>query len=266
MLFSSLGVLQDIIKDSEEKILDFNKEDVFVSRDDMDTNDPKETGESSPVSDHHTKSSSSSFADIDDEKHVTQRIFAKNLQWIIEWLFTKVIDDGWDKHKENDAAYVVFQANVIEFLKQTYISKEKTDTTINNMMNFIESLKKKEDHEVKNKLKTLDETNSSISTNLISLTELLRKVNVPAMKTLLEAIKSNVIYQHEHYKSLEDSYNKLTSQYTTLESSYKSLSLDLGPQPKIKAMVSEMFRVFKALAPSPSINIPKLTGAPIKSQ
>ncbi|GJV46044.1 hypothetical protein Tco_1430580 [Tanacetum coccineum] len=40
-------VTGDIIKDSEKKILDFNKEDVFVSRDDMDTNDPKEIGESS---------------------------------------------------------------------------------------------------------------------------------------------------------------------------------------------------------------------------
>ncbi|GJX49950.1 hypothetical protein Tco_0276795 [Tanacetum coccineum] len=77
-----------------------------------------------------------------------------------------------------------------------------TEDTDDLLPKLVKTSRKKEDHKVKNKLKTLDETNSSISTNLISLFELLGKVNMPTMKTLLEAIKSNVIYQHEHYKSL----------------------------------------------------------------
>ncbi|GJY06440.1 hypothetical protein Tco_0373494 [Tanacetum coccineum] len=147
------------------------------------------------------------------------------------------------KHEEAVASYVDLRANITKIHDQLYDAREKDDTIINNIMNFLEGLKKDhseqfttiiriltyiqesvktEDHELKTMLQQLTETYFKSSTNLIDLTLTLRVANIPNMKTLMEAIQNNVIYQNDHYKSLVDSYKELSLKHTKLESSYKT--------------------------------------------
>ncbi|GJW46252.1 hypothetical protein Tco_0077898 [Tanacetum coccineum] len=185
------------------------------------------------------------------------------------------------KHEEAVASYVDLRANITKIHDQLNDAREKDDTIINNIMNFLEGLKKDhsgqfttiiriltyihesvktKDHELKTMLQQLTETNFKTSTNLIDLTLTLRVATIPNIKTLLEAIQNTVIYQNDHYKSLVDSYKELSLKHTKLESSYKTkvskieevhitiqpdLAIVKTDTSEIKYLVSEIFIVSK---------------------
>ncbi|GJW27695.1 hypothetical protein Tco_0044570 [Tanacetum coccineum] len=236
------GALLEETKD--EEFPNFSNEDILVAGDDMETNKSEHTANFS------TRSSSPSdlgFKDVDNIKHVTERILSRNLRFGFEVLFAQMEIENEDKHVEVATSYVDLRESVEGFCNEYLTTRAHTAITIHREVLRAE-------FKLKEKVKSLIDTKLNNSKNLSEVTKLLRRGNIPNDITSFEAIQGAVNQQHAHHTTFDRPIRSLTwnlgPRLTKIEETQTNIQTDLAiiktSTSEIESVVSEIYQVFKS--------------------
>ncbi|GJT28321.1 hypothetical protein Tco_0908596 [Tanacetum coccineum] len=177
----------------------------------------KEQPESSHAKDTDAFDSESSscletFRPYDNFVPVTKRVLVQNLQHILEVLYAQVAEDNWTKHEEDGASYADLKDFIEEYYKENVDHRAQTDKHFQETMTshnkiskagvderakLLKSLNRvsetlKADSALKEEMKKMAESNTTISGNITNLIELLKNAKLPEVITKLDAFHSTL--------------------------------------------------------------------------
>ncbi|GJZ83697.1 hypothetical protein Tco_0648870 [Tanacetum coccineum] len=254
-----------------------SEDDVFepVSEEHRSPIPHKEQPESSHAKDTYAYDSESSscsetFRPYDNFVPITERVFVQNLQHISEVLYAQVIEDNWTKHEEDSASYADLKASIEEYYKENVDHKAQTDKLVYEIMSNLDKISKagvdvraklmkslnkvsetlKSDSALKEEMKKMAESNTTISGNITNLTGLLRNAKLPEVITKLDAFKSTLNTLSTQLAKIANILKAINlpsfhQRITIIESSQVTMQADIS---SIKEMVTEMLQAFKGMS------------------
>ncbi|GKA27762.1 hypothetical protein Tco_0713930 [Tanacetum coccineum] len=152
------------------------------------------------ASDSESSSCSETFRPYNNTYPVTnhERYWFKNLlTYFLEALYAQVAEDNWTKYEEVVASYVDLRASIEEYYEENVDHRAQTDKLIEETMSNLDKISKagvderakllkslnrvsetlEADSALKEEMKNMAESNTTISSNVTNLTKLLKMPN-----------------------------------------------------------------------------------------
>ncbi|GJW54401.1 hypothetical protein Tco_0098486 [Tanacetum coccineum] len=185
---------------------------------------------------HHTDEeetpSPSPNKDQPKSSHVQETAESDSDSSCPETLYSRLIEDEWEKHKEAAALYADLKSEIEGFHDASYKVHKGIEDVV------------KEDPALNKKVIKAIEAYTKNSTNLTKLLTLIKIFNLQGLKSLVDSLQASALRQDEHLAAWA-------------KSEISSLKQDTS---EIKSMMTKIFKAFKGQSSSaPSSSVPTIT-------